>query len=359
MAVEKRHDLTTWQRSPEILRRKQSHSLNFPRLLMTAFVTLILWLSPLQAQKADDAEVNALISTGGPTFRVPPGELQKHWTIIAYGDMRFTDPANQEVTNPKVRRWLVDRIAQEHPDALLLSGDVPYNGAVTNDYDVYRQETAVWRSEGLRVYPAIGNHELHGDEIREPNNWWRAFPELRLRRWYSVALGNAFVITLDSNLLLSPTSRQGAWLSDQLGHIPEDTQFIFISLHHPPVADSIAGNHSHDVRNNERGLAALLENCAPRLKAKIIVVAGHIHNYQRFYENGVVYLVSGGGGARPYPIARTPADLFQDNSFPNYHYLKFVFDGTSLQATMYRVKDPSAATPSWEIKDAFAISPMK
>jgi acid phosphatase type 7 len=312
-----------------------------------------------QTQKGDESLTKDLLSVSGPTFRVARSELPKEWTLIAYGDMRFTDPTNYEVTNPKVRRWLVDRIASERPDALLLSGDVPYDGSVKNDYKVYQDETASWRAAKLRVYPAMGNHELHKEESVQPKNWWSAFPELKGRRWYSVQFGDEYVITVDSNLPLTEGSRQQAWLSDQLAHLPEKTQFVFVSLHHPPVADSILGNHSHDVRPNEQALAEQLEKDAAKSRIKIIVIAGHIHNYQRFFQNGVVYLVSGGGGAKPYPIARTPADLFQDASFPNYHYLKFVYDGKALQATMYRVKDPTAETPTWEVKDTFTVTPAK
>ena len=307
----------------------------------------------------DDALTDNLISAPGPTFRVANKEIPEHWTLIAYGDQRFTDPANNEVTNPKVRRWLVEQVAKEHPDVLLLSGDVPYNGAVQNDYEVYRSETATWREQKLRVFPAMGNHELHGAEVREPANWWNAFPELKNRRWYSVEFANAYIITLDSNLSLDESSKQRKWLDDQLDHLPKSTGFVFVSLHHPPVADSIKDNPSHNVRPNERQLTVLLEKRAANANVKFIVIAGHIHNYQRFFENGVVYLVSGGGGAKPYPIARTAADLFQDAAFPNYHYVEFRYDGKDLQGSMYRLHDPESATPKWEVKDTFVVNLRK
>jgi acid phosphatase type 7 len=325
------------------------------KVLVAAVFVLSCCFAWTQEGQIDVSIANDLLSSRGPTFRVESNDLPRNWTLIAYGDMRFTDPANQQVTNPKVRRWLVDRIAYEHPDALLLSGDVPYNGSVENDYDVYRQETAPWRAAKIRVYPAMGNHELHGDEVREPKNWWNAFPELKGRRWYSVEFGNAYLITVDSNLPLADGSRQQAWLKDQLAHLPSKTTFVIISLHHPPVADSIEGNHSHDVRPNEHALVVFLESQVAGSKARFIVIAGHIHNYQRFLQNDVVYLVSGGGGAKPYPIARTTADLFQDSAFPNYHYLKFVFDGKDLRGMMYRVQNPEASAPTWEVKDTFLI----
>jgi len=86
---------------------------------------------------------------------------------------------------------------------------------------------------------------------------------------------------------------------------------------------------------------------------KFVVIAGHIHNYERFERNGVVYLVSGGGGATPYPVERTPADAYQDSSFPNYHYLKFAVAGEILKGTMYRLANPGHFT--WEVKDTFEV----
>jgi len=75
-------------------------------------------------------------------------------------------------------------------------------------------------------------------------------------------------------------------------------------------------------------------------------------------QDGITYLVSGGGGAKPYPIARTPDDLYQDPSFPNYHYVLFHFDGKQITAIMYRLADLKADKLVWETKDTFTI-PMK
>jgi len=308
-----------------------------------------------------DAKVSAseadLLSGSGPTFTVPAASLPKDWSVIAYGDTRFTDPANTTVTNPAARRALVAKIASEHPDALVISGDLPYDGANPDDYQVFKQETAAWRDAHLRVYPALGNHELHKDEIRGPPTWWAAFPELKGRRWYSVAFGDQYIIALDSDLPLTAGSRQQLWLADQLRKLPPQTQYVFISLHHPPVADPIDGDNSHDVRQNEKSLADSLAQVSPSLHAQLIVIAGHIHNYQRFAQDGIVYLVSGGGGARPHPIARSAADLYKDPSFPNYHYIRFQLKDGALHATMYRLADPEASAPVWQAKDSFTVIP--
>ena len=305
----------------------------------------------------EDLPTDSLISKPGPSFRVSQSELGKHTKLIVYGDQRFTDPTNITVTNPRVRRLLVNKIASEDPDAVLMNGDVPYSGDVVNDYAVYKQETQVWRDERLHVYPALGNHEFHGDPQQALEHWWHSFPELQNRRWYSVQLGDfMYTICLDSDASLLAGSPQLKWLNQQLMNLPGTVQFVFISLHHPPVADFQTHiNVSHNPRPNEIALRDDLESLAPEVKARIIVSAGHIHNYERFTRGDVTYLVSGGGAAKPVPVERAPDDLYQDSGFPNYHFVEFELKGEEVEGKMYRLADADAATPKWEVKDKFIV----
>jgi hypothetical protein len=285
--------------------------------------------------------------------------LSRQLTIIVYGDTRFTDPREQEAVNPKVRRWLVEKIASEKPDAVLISGDVPWRGGYASDYSVYRSETQSWRDAHLRIYPTLGNHEFSGgSEAQCLVNWNNTFPELQRRRMYSVQLGDSvYVLNLDSNPPLTPGSKQIGWVRSQLASLPATVRFVFFNLHHPPVVDvQEGGDASHNGRPNERALADFLDREAPQgARVRFIVAAGHVHNYERFLRNGIVYLVSGGGGAKPRAIVRGPQDLYQDSAFPNYNYLKMVTNGDAMEGTMIRVADPDASSPSWEEKDHFEI----
>src|SRR5947209_19825438 len=67
---------------------------------------------------------NDLLSEPGPTFQIDGRQLGDPVTFIAYGDQRFTDPANVRASNPRARQWLVNQIAAEKPGALILNGDV-------------------------------------------------------------------------------------------------------------------------------------------------------------------------------------------------------------------------------------------
>ncbi len=324
--------------------------------------SIVFWLAAASCTSAQnhisDVPARQLLSQPGPTFRVPDLDLTQPVSFIAYGDMRFTDPANVTATNPRVRKWLVEQIARERPAAVLLNGDVPLSGSDADDYAVYRTETQPWRDAHLRIFPALGNHEFHGPDPQQClENWWHAFPELRNRRWYSTQLGSRlYFLMLDSDTSLLAGSEQSQWLQAQIAQLPASVDFVVISLHHPAVADIQTHIEvSHNPRPNEIALRDLLSNVAPRTHAKFIVSAGHIHNYERHEENGVVYLVSGGGGAKPYMVERTIGDFFKSNLFPNYHYLKFTLEGNTLRAVMWRVADPEARILQVQPKDTFDV----
>ena len=108
----------------------------------------------------------------------------------------------------------------------------------------------------------------------------------------------------------------------------------------------------------ELSLREFIVSKAPQIHAKLVVVNGHIHNYERFESKDVSYIVSGGGGALPYRVfVRGPDDLYQDRSYPNYHYLVFAIHGKTAEATMYRVTNPYHPSKlGLEVKDKFTLT---
>jgi 3',5'-cyclic AMP phosphodiesterase CpdA len=279
-------------------------------------------------------------------------------TLIAYADARFTDPVNTVASRPHVRTALIEQIAAEKPDAIVLSGDMPWRGGVEGDYARFRQETEVWRTSRLRIIPALGNHEL---ALCVPvaclESWWTVFPELRGTRWHVAEVSpHARVFALDSTSPLTAGSDQREWLEREVRMLPASVQFVVVALHHPPVADVQTRLHvDHNPRPNELALADYLAVAARATRARFVVVAGHIHNYERFLQDDVVYLVAGGGGADPYEVDRTPADLYQERDFPNFHYVKLTMANGTLTGEMYRLDDPEAAVPRFTVKDTFTV----
>jgi Icc-related predicted phosphoesterase len=304
----------------------------------------------------------ALVSLAG-FAQTPPIEintkLHKHFRFVAYGDTRFTDPNNTKDANPEVRQQLVRGIAAAQPDFITFGGDIALNGDNANDWKEYDQETVVWRERRIPVYPALGNHDLHGDLNVALGNYFSRFPILQQNRYYAVRTARTLMLTLDS-ALDETTGPQGEWLQSELSNLRSDVDFVFIVMHHPPYtssSDAKTFGGGHSARTPEQKLAAYLEEQQPKLRARIVVFAGHVHNYERHAHGGVTYFVIGGGGAHAYPITRAADDLFQSNEI-NYHYLLVEVKGRKLNATMNRleIKDGSA---QWSKPDSVTISVSK
>jgi acid phosphatase type 7 len=293
------------------------------------------------------------------TYTLAAPKVADPLVFVAYGDMRFTAGTETSASSPTVRAALVARIASENPAAIFINGDIPWHG-IAADYEVFRRETRLWREQHVHVYPALGNHEFSA--CIEPScldRWWGTFPELRSRRWYSVAIGVKLVgISLDSDTSLLPGSEQRIWLEDQMASLAAGVRIVLLVMHHPPVEDVQTTKAAHhNPRPNEESLGDYLQALAAHSKVRFVVSAGHIHNYERFERGRVVYLVSGGGGATPSEVERTPADLYQNTDFPNYHYVRFELRGQTLKGEMIRLNDFAAAAPGqWQTRDRFEVS---
>jgi len=319
------------------------------RLLLLAVVAVCL---PLAAAPPSQGATDA-----NPTLVFKQFASGSPLRLVAYGDMRFTDPAVTSGTNPRVRKWLAARIADERPQALLLTGDMPYVGSKSGDWQVFQNETSRWREQHIVQLPTTGNHEIRGDRVVGINNYLANFPAIAKHRYYSALLGNVEVISLDCTLSSTATSPQARWFEAQLNQLPPQVDFLFILYHMPWMADRQTQVFVGLPSPQALGLRNILEARLERIRARIVVFNGHIHNYERFERRGVEYVITGGGGAEPYPVLfRGSADLYHDSGFPVYHYLTLDVSNHQLHAVMWKVKNPDADTLSVEQKDEFTIT---
>ncbi len=310
----------------------------------------------------------------GPTFKIEPSELPPVPVFVMYGDTRFTNwRLAGNASSPWARQALVNKIASESPRAIFVSGDLPFRGAHFGDYEAFEREAQIWRDHYFRIYPVLGNHEFYNGNLmvsREGGltNWWKEFPELKGLRWYSVQLGGqVYVLCLDSNFdALEAGSPQRLWLQRQLSSLPPSINYVFFVLHHARAGDYIEGRtSSYDPRATEDDLETYLEHRQKLMRERFVVVAGHDHNYGRMERNGVVYIVSGGGGAHPVFFHRQPEDAFRDKDLvadgqplPNYNYIKWELGSDTLKATMIRISNPKSngQPPTWDAPDSLTLT---
>jgi Icc-related predicted phosphoesterase len=286
-------------------------------------------------------------------------DVKTPFRFVVYGDTRFHNPSDTEAANPVARRTLVQAIADANPSFVCFTGDIVYNGYDADDWKVWDSETSLWRDKKIPIYPALGNHDLHGDPKTALGNYFQRFPDLKGSRFYSVRAANVLVLVVDSSLD-EVTGSQGEWVTAKLDHVPSDVDFVLVMDHHPPYTSSsdakiFGGGHS--ARPTEQALAKLLEERQAKARYRIVFFSGHVHNYERHEHGGIAYFVSGGGGAHAYPIERAATDPFQSREI-NYHYLLVDADRQQLKVTMNRV-DLSHATPVWTQPDSVQIGIAK
>lgn len=280
----------------------------------------------------------------------------------ALGDTRFSDPERSpDVSFPQIRHALLRRIAEEKHEFVVIAGDIVHRGAPEYDWQNFDVERKIVSDAGVRIFPALGNHDLEGGPLEVAlKNYFARFPELGGRRWYSVKYGPVLLLMLDSLSRMDAGTPQGDWLRARLDQVPADADYVVLVLHHPSYTRSTERflgffGGGHRARWQEQQLARLLEVRSKSLRAHVIQVAGHVHNYERFLVNGVTYVVSGGGGSPAHLVDRLPQDFYNQEGV-TFQLCRFTVDRDQLKFEMVRlqVRDDSTV---WSVPDSFVLRP--
>ena len=223
----------------------------------------------------------------------PAGEP---FTFIAFGD---SGKGSQEQYRLAAYMTVAD------PDFLLHTGDVVYGAGERRKY---RERFFVPYEELLRrvnLWPSLGNHDVYEPSLGKPyleifelpENGPPAQPPER-NYWFDYA--SARIAVVDSNISEEALRDDVApWLNDVL--TPTDAAWKFVVFHHPPYT----GGHYEPDQRIQNTLVPVFDRTGVD-----IVFNGHDHMYQRTHPirggevvgdgRGVVYIVSGAGGARLY-----------------------------------------------------------
>jgi hypothetical protein len=327
------------------------------------------------------AVVCAAGSVAAKSNQIPPPEAApeikitaKSHTFTVWGDIRFTDPANCEKSDAGARQAILAQVASldPPPDFAVLTGDIVLTGKEDKDWNVFDSETKQLRDK-VKLFPILGNHDLRGDtgqkKFVKHFSELSHYPILERNGWYSMSYDNSLFLMLDSQSSYQPESLQGSWLRNQLKRVPDDLNFLFVVAHHPFVTHPdkrftnmpVCGgtrtsvNAVHDVEHSEQELRQVIEDFArAHASIKVVVFSGHNHNYERYVEKGITYIVTAGGGATPYPIKRSPNDFYQDTG-PTFHYCAVTIEGQKLTFRMYKL-NPKDGT--WKQRDEFHLPPI-
>jgi len=227
--------------------------------------------------------------------------------IAIYGDSRTGDDIHQQIVN---------LMLEKEPEAVFHTGDMVEDGNNPNDWLTFDNITRDLQ-ESAQFHPCLGNHEA------ESPFYFAYFGIPESMRWYSVNHFGIHFAVLDSNWAIGVGSDQYNWLVNDLANSQSD--FKVVILHHP----------IYSVTREDPLYNQLQSTLVPVFQQNNvrIVFSGHEHNYERFYNAGIYYIVTGGGGAPLY-------DKTLDNPrlqvfIMSHHYCFLTYDGENLTVRVY------------------------
>lgn len=237
--------------------------------------------------------------------------------FIVLGDTRNW---GENDSNP-IRRELTNFIVENNPEVkfIINSGDMVNRGGEQADWDRYFEDIENATKNNITFYYTVGNHEYYTYNLPDGSfgppdedlSTYLANVELPgNEKYYSFDFNQIHFVFINTDEISDES--QKSWLMNDLESTSLD--FIILVFHRP--AYSIRGSSrvaaAHAIR-------AVIEPILIAYDVDV-VFSGHDHYYYRTLRNGVVHIVTGGGGA---PLASNN-DLSEwregDVFYSEYHY---------------------------------------
>ncbi|WP_035357137.1 hypothetical protein [Edaphobacter aggregans] len=133
----------------------------------------------------------------------------------------------------------------------------------------------------------------------------------------------------------------------------DDVKYVLVTMHHPMVTRSRSRGFTrgHAALPEHKELASWVESWSGKAHYRIIAFSGHVHNYERYDLNGVMFVVSGGSGGRPHVIEREARDAYTGKG-PTYHYCVIEADSNQFR---FRMRRFDTKDRQWRDADSFTL----
>lgn len=202
-------------------------------------------------------------------------------------------------------------------ELMIHTGDLAYdNGTIQQIEDtVFGVYADLLRN--IPFFPSAGNHDaetMRGAPFRDV---W-SLPTTRDKKYYSYDWGRVHFVALDTEASLSA---QATWLDADLAATSLPWKIVY--FHKPPYS---SGEHGSDTAVRS-AWAPIFEKHGVQL-----VLAGHDHDYERMKpQNGVAYVVTGGGGVGTRPVGISSFTGFSEDVI-HFVYVEVGIDEAVLHA---------------------------
>ena len=238
----------------------------------------------LSGEAADPraAPAAALVGTWND-FRLAAA-TDEPYRFVVYGD-------SQEF--PETHARVVARMVAVDPDVAFSVGDRVSDGTYEELWDWQIFEPGAPLLATTPLFGALGNHE------EDSSIFYDLFSQPPPENYFVVRYGNSCHIVIDSNYpYLFIATEQLAWLDEVLTTEPcASATWRFAYFHHPPYCEGWEGYDGDPM------VRTLLVPWAEAGGIDLIF-NGHTHDYERGEQNGVTWIITGGGGGALDPWAR-------------------------------------------------------
>jgi hypothetical protein len=215
------------------------------------------------------------------TFSTAPAGPEP-FRFIVFGDTRTDHPMHSAVAG---------LIQERAPDFAVNTGDLVEDG---DDAELWQTFFDIEHAIMSRmvVWPVMGNHDHRSDTLYD--TLFHVSCGSQTSRYYSFDYSNCHFVVINSEDDFSPESEQYAWLDADLSAAESnaDIQHTFVFYHRPAFSSGWHGSEGLPLEEHLHPLC---------LRHGVeAVFNGHDHDYERSTVDGILYIVTGGGGA-PYP----------------------------------------------------------
>ena len=277
-------------------------------------------------------------------------------SIIVLGDVQRTSFVQFGCEqNDAEREKIVASLTNENPLAVILLGDLVFQGDSEPQWVYFDRLFAAVRREKIPLYSVLGNHEYFGEDRIALEKFYTRFPQLEKRQWYAVTIDGIAFLMLNSNINKLDEAQMRAqqfWYQRVLSQFETDTSVhsIIVCCHHPPFTNSTSVDSDALVQQQ------FVQPFISASKAKVFF-SGHCHAYEHFVHQGKHFFVSGGGGG-PRQILKEPGspdalrDEFQGPQKRFFHYCSITQSHERLRIKVkgfYQAQDSLALMDEIEI----------
>lgn len=289
-------------------------------------------------------------------FPTSPKVAPDERSIVVLGDVQRTSFVQIGCEqNDAEREKIVASLTNENPQAVILLGDLVFQGDSEPQWDYFDRLFAPLRGKNIPFYSVLGNHEYFGEDRIALEKFYLRFPQLEKRQWYAVTIEGIAFIMLNSNfnkLDDAQTRAQQFWYQRMLSQFEADASVhsIIVCCHHPPFTNSTSVESDESVQKH------FIQPFISAQKAKIFF-SGHCHAYEHFVHQGKHFFVSGGGGG-PRQILKEPGspgalrDEFPGPQKRFFHYCSITQSRGMLRIKVkgfYQAQDPLTLMDEIEI----------